>query len=221
MTFEIKPCGDISVTVQFKQKIDEAINDAVIGLSNALRGEGILECIPAYCALTVVYDPLVLAYEALCNQIREAYAHLEVKGQRETRVVEIPVHYGGHFGPDLSFVAEHAQLTESEVITLHTAPLYRVYMIGFTPGFPYLGGLNPKLETPRLSKPRTAIEKGSVGIAGSQTGVYPLKSPGGWQLIGKTDCLLFDLAKENPFLLQAGDCIKFKSIDEGDSNCEY
>lgn len=216
MTFEIKPCGDQSVTVQFEQKIDEHINDVVIELSKSLLGAGISECIPAYCALTVIYNPLTISYEQLCSRVQKCYENIKLENRTEKNIIEIPVHYGGAYGPDLAFVASHANITESEVVALHAEPLYRVFMIGFTPGFPYLGGLNPLLETPRLAKPRVAIEQGAVGIAGKQTGVYPLKSPGGWQLIGRTNKKLFDITGERPFLLKAGDYIRFIPIVEED-----
>ena len=127
-------------------------------------------------------------------------------------VVEIPVCYGGSYGEDLKDVAAHAGLTEEEVIKLHSSVDYNIYMLGFLPGFPYLGGLDPKLFTPRLDNPRTKIPEGSVGIGGEQTGIYPLESPGGWRLIGRTPLKLYDPDREQPFLYQAGDYIRFVPI---------
>jgi KipI family sensor histidine kinase inhibitor len=126
--------------------------------------------------------------------------------------IEIPVCYGGDFGPDIEFVAQTHDLTVEEVIRIHSEPEYPIYMIGFTPGFPFLGGLPEKLHTPRLETPRTVVPAGSVGIANAQTGIYPIDSPGGWQLIGKTPLKLFDLQRSNPILLKAGDALKFKPI---------
>jgi inhibitor of KinA len=127
-------------------------------------------------------------------------------------VVEIPVCYGGDFGPDLEFVAQHNKLTTADVVAIHTSVPYLVYMLGFTPGFPYLGGMSDRIAAPRLEKPRTAIPAGSVGIAGSQTGFYPVESPGGWRLIGRTPVKAFDAASVNPFLFAARDYLRFKAI---------
>jgi len=130
--------------------------------------------------------------------------------------VEIPVCYGGEFGPDIQFVAEHNSITTDDVVRIHSGAEYQIYMIGFTPGFPFLGGLPKKLHTPRLETPRSFVPKGSVGIANNQTGIYPLASPGGWQLIGKTPLKLFTPERSNPFIYKTGDRIKFKPISAED-----
>ena len=131
-------------------------------------------------------------------------------------LVELPVLYGGFCGPDLSFVAQHAGMTEQQIIDIHSAADYLIYMLGFTPGFPYLGGMDARIAVPRLSSPRVKIPAGSVGIAGEQTGVYPIASPGGWQIIGRTPLKLFDPGREQPFLLSAGQTVRFVPIDEAE-----
>lgn len=209
MKYTIKLCGDCSISLVFEQKIDIDINNRVIALAENIRFPGLVECIPAYSALTVVYDPCLVTFKEVEISIAATVRSLEKTPKKPPRIVEIPVSYGGECGPDIGFVARHSGLTEQEVIAQHSAPLYRVYMLGFTPGFPYLGGLEPALETPRLEKPRLSIPAGSVGIAGMQTGVYPISSPGGWQIIGKTSLNLFDVNEEEPFLLLAGDYIRF------------
>lgn len=214
MTYKIKLCGDSSLSVVFEQKIDVDINDRVIALAEYLNFKGLIECIPAYCALTVVYDPCLVTFKEVESKIAATALSIDQKSKKPSKIVEIPVFYGGECGPDIGFVASHAGLTEQEVINQHAAPLYRVFMLGFTPGFPYLGGLNPALETPRLEKPRLSIPAGSVGIAGMQTGVYPISSPGGWQIIGKTSLNLFDVNEAKPFLLSAGDYIRFVPVLE-------
>jgi KipI family sensor histidine kinase inhibitor len=129
-------------------------------------------------------------------------------------VIEIPTLYGGDSGPDLDYVASHNGLTPEEVVQIHASGTYRIYMLGFTPGFPYLGGMDERIATPRLETPRTKISGGSVGIAGAQTGIYPIDSPGGWQIIGRTPLALYDPQREEPILLQAGESIRFVPIDQ-------
>jgi len=170
---------------------------------------GVREAIPTYRSVLVYYDPDEILFHELVAQMRQIETHLQTAILPEPRIVEIPVAYGGEYGPDLEFVAEHAHLTPEEVIVLHTGRDYLVYMLGFTPGFCYLGGLADQLETPRLPEPRTRIPAGSVGIAGKQTGVYPIESPGGWRLIGRTPLRLFDPERDPPVLIQAGDYVRF------------
>lgn len=217
MTPRIACCGDCAVTVYFENRIDPDVNDAVVALDAALKSrqiEGLIETVPAYRELTVVYDPLRLSLEALNEAIETCLTTVGDTVSTEQRIVEIPVVYGGRYGPDIETVASHNGLTVDEVVALHTGQVYRVYMLGFTPGFPYLGGLDKRLFTPRLKNPRLSIEAGSVGIAGEQTGIYPLSSPGGWQLIGRSPKKLFDLSAQQPFQLVAGDFVKFISITE-------
>ena len=179
----------------------------------ALSHPAITEVVPTYRSATVHYRPEVLSYEEL-KHLLAPLAQGSAEEAEELPVVEIPVCYGGEYGPDLLEVAQHCSLTPEEVIARHTAPTYRIYMLGFTPGFPYLGGMDPSIAAPRRKEPRIHIPAGSVGIAGEQTGVYPIVSPGGWQLIGRTPLRLFDPQKEQPILLSAGAGIRFVPIDE-------
>ena len=210
------PCGDRAVTVEWGSTIDEHINRQVHAFARkveALSHPAITEVVPTYRSATVHYRPEVLSYE----ELKQLLLSLTQGGPEETEelpVVEIPVCYGGEYGPDLEEVAQHCSLTPEEVIARHTAPTYRIYMLGFTPGFPYLGGMDPSIAAPRRKEPRIHIPAGSVGIAGEQTGVYPIVSPGGWQLIGRTPLRLFDPQREQPILLSAGAGIRFVPIDE-------
>lgn len=210
------PCGDQAVTVEWGSTIDERINRQVHAFARkveALSHPAITEVVPTYRSATVHYRPEVFSYEEL-KQLLLSLAQGSPEEAEELPVVEIPVCYGGEYGPDLEEVAQHCSLTPEEVIARHTAPTYRIYMLGFTPGFPYLGGMDPSIAAPRRKEPRIHIPAGSVGIAGEQTGVYPIVSPGGWQLIGRTPLRLFDPQREQPILLSAGAGIRFVPIDE-------
>ena len=210
------PCGDQAVTVEWGSTIDEHINRQVHAFARkveALSHPAITEVVPTYRSATVHYRPEVFSYEEL-KQLLLSLAQGSAEEAEELPVVEIPVCYGGEYGPDLLEVAQHCSLTPEEVIARHTAPTYRIYMLGFTPGFPYLGGMDPSIAAPRRKEPRIHIPAGSVGIAGEQTGVYPIVSPGGWQLIGRTPLRLFDPQREQPILLSAGAGIRFVPIDE-------
>jgi len=181
-----------------------------------------METIPTYCSVTVVYQPEIILFHEIKSRLEELIGQLEVVEAPPSHVLEIPVFYGGEMGPDFDFVAGHTGKSFEEIIALHTEPEYLIYMLGFTPGFTYLGGLNPDLETPRLKSPRSHIPAGSVGIAGKQTGIYPTASPGGWQLIGRTPVKLYDPHRANPILPKAGEYIKFVrvSISEYESIAE-
>ncbi len=212
------PLGDSSVLVRLGDEIDLAINRRVHALDARLRQhllQGILETVPAYATLLVHYDPLVVTYAQASDWIMEHMAHAEESATREPRHIEVPVRYGGEFGPDLAFVASYHHSTPAEIVRLHTGQDYTVFMMGFTPGFPYMGKLDDGLATPRLETPRTHVPAGSVGLAGAQTGIYPIDSPGGWQIIGRTSLALFDLAAEQPFLFAPGDSVRFvmESLD--------
>ena len=210
------PCGDQAVTVEWGSTIDERINRQVHAFARkveALSHPAITEVVPTYRSATVHYRPEVFSYEELKQLLLSLTQGGPEEGE-ELPVVEIPVCYGGEYGPDLEEVAQHCSLTPEEVIARHTAPTYRIYMLGFTPGFPYLGGMDPSIAAPRRKEPRIHIPAGSVGIAGEQTGVYPIVSPGGWQLIGRTPLRLFDPQREQPILLSAGVGIRFVPIDE-------
>ena len=213
--FTLHPVGDCALLVEFEQRIAPEIGAAVSTLNTRLLAAnlpGMGETVPAFASLLVFYDPLVTDYDTLAPAVEKiAAATGSADGAGEGRLVTIPVCYGGAYGPDLPFVAQHAGLREEEVIALHTGRDYRIYMLGFLPGFPYLGGLDPRLFTPRLATPRTAIPAGAVGIGGEQTGIYPLASPGGWQLIGRTPLKLFD-PDRGTLPYAAGDRIRFQAI---------
>lgn len=214
---DLVPVGDCGLSIVFGQTIDPAIHRRIHALCQALdaaRPTGVREWVPTYGALLLVYAPELTTFGALSQAVEGLLSELPAEGEtQEGDMVEIPVCYGGDFGPDLEAVAAHTGLSAAEVIERHSAPTYLIHMLGFTPGFPYLGGMDEQLETPRLKKPRTKIPAGAVGIAGKQTGVYPSASPGGWQLIGQTPLKLFDPERKEPFLLKAGQQLKFKPID--------
>lgn len=226
-TFTLYPLGDAAVVVRFGQEIDPEVLSWVRALIDWLKEaslEGIVECVPAYATVTVYYDPWVVsqqgaddAYKRMAQQLQAICRQLTPKEQAATAVTEIPVCYGGAvYGPDLAQVAAYHHLTPEEVIALHTQAVYTVYMIGFAPGFPYLGGLPEQIATPRRETPRSRVPAGSVGIAGAQTGIYPSVTPGGWQLIGRTYLPLFDPDREPPSRLQVGDRVRFVAISEED-----
>ena len=207
--------GDCGVSVEFGQEINLDINHRVTALKMLLKEKGIpgiVETIPTYCSLLIEYDPMVIQYDELVNKLKEYVNQLSDIQLPDKKVVEIPVAYGGEYGPDLKEVAETHGISEEEVIRLHTEPEYPIYMLGFVAGFPYLGGMNKAIATPRKKTPRLKIESGSVGIAGEQTGIYSVESPGGWQIIGRTPIKLYDPERERPVLLEAGQYIKFKAI---------
>ena len=212
----LKYAGDQGLLVEFGDKIDVKLNDEVRNLTFQLdqsKEEWIIDLVPSYKSLLVIFNPTLATRKYIENYILELAIDLGETSESTDRVIKIPTLYGADFGMDLEFVASNSNLTTKEVISLHSEPNYRVYMIGFAPGFPYLGGLNKKLSTPRLDTPRIKIPSGSVGIAESQTGIYPNDSPGGWQLIGRTPLNLFDPNREQPSLLVAGDYIKFEPLE--------
>ncbi|HDI59474.1 MAG TPA: 5-oxoprolinase subunit PxpB [Desulfobacteraceae bacterium] len=214
-----RACGDRALLAEYGTGIDLAVNRKVHAVAAALRERslaGIEAVIPAYRNLAVIYDPIVVSFENLTAALTALESDLETAEPAEPRTVDIPVCYGGRFGPDLAFVAEHNQLTVEEVVRIHSQALYPIYAVGFAPGFCYLGGLDPRLHTPRLPTPRTRVPAGSVGIAEAQTGVYPSDSPGGWRLVGRTPLRLFNPSRADPFLYQAGDQIRFVPVSEPD-----
>ena len=210
MTFRL--CGDSCLLLDFGNAISKTLFETIRDYDSALAAARlpILETVPGYTTLAVYFDPLTISRKDL--QAALAAIQPQKGAEDAEKVIEIPVCYGGEYGPDLDFVSRHCGLTPDEVIRRHTAPVYRVHMLGFTPGFPYLGGMDASLATPRLTEPRKAIPAGSVGIAGEQTGIYPIASPGGWQLIGRTPEKLFDPAKERPILLDAGMSLRFVAV---------
>ena len=214
MTFKptIAPLGDSALLVQLGDEIDPAINQRVHALAALIRDaapEGVIETVPAYATLLIHYDPLLLSYEEMSRWLNEKLDELHAAGRRTFRYIEVPVQYGGEFGLDLQSVADFHHITVEEVVQFHSERTYTVYMMGFTPGFPYMGKLDNAIVTPRLDVPRTRVAAGTVAIAGWQTGIYPIDSPGGWRLIGHTSLRLFDLQSDSPFLFSPGDRVKF------------
>ncbi|MBE7433818.1 MAG: 5-oxoprolinase subunit PxpB [Anaerolineales bacterium] len=206
----LKPLGDSAILIQLGDTIDPALNARVHALDTILQTiPAITETVPAYCTVLVHYNPLATTYNQIKNLIEEKISLLDDSTHRPSRHLEIPVLYGGASGPDLEPFATTLALSPSELIRLHSEREYTVYMMGFTPGFPYLGILNEKLTLPRMSTPRTRVPAGSVAIAGSQTGIYPVDSPGGWHILGHTPLKLFDPTSDNPFLFSPGDTVKF------------
>ena len=207
--------GDSAITVEFGNEISAEINACVHALDKALHKKnilGIVETVPTFRSLLIIYDPCITGGEKLKAKITKLCGDLEASSEGRKRIIEIPVLYGGEYGEDLKDVAEINKLTEDEVIKIHSGTDYLIYMLGFLPGFAYLGGLDPRLHTPRLDSPRTCIPAGSVGIGGAQTGVYPLASPGGWQLLGRTPVSVFDRQRPEPILYRAGDLVHFVPI---------
>ena len=208
--------GDRALVMEFGNSISEEINSRIrsVGIAIEKSGiNGITEIVPTYRSLMVHYDPMVIEYDVLLEKLAALEEQLESVELPSPCTYEIPTLYGGEFGPDMENVAKHNELTKEQVIEIHTSRDYLIYMLGFTPGFPYLGGMDERIATPRLKIPRTRIDAGSVGIASAQTGVYPIDSPGGWQLIGRTPIKLYDPYRENPILLKAGNYIRFIRID--------
>ncbi|MCM3635034.1 MULTISPECIES: 5-oxoprolinase subunit PxpB [Paenibacillus] len=233
MKAEIMALGEKSIIITLGDDIDEQTHNRVVHLLAELEGhklQGVIEYVPAYCTITVHYDPWHIWKWARSNNMQlssprvwlqkqlEAIIEPYIEGKNEEssnsrgRIVEIPVCYGGSYGPDLVDVARHNELTPEEVIAIHSSGTYLVHMLGFAPGFPYLGGMNKAIAMPRKAIPRASIEAGSVGIAGAQTGIYPISTPGGWRIIGRTPLKLFHPEFEIPTLIETGDRIKFIPI---------
>ena len=208
----IVPLGDSAVLVQLGDEIDLTINQRVHTLASLITTSainGIIETVPAYATLLVYYDSLSLSFTQIKNILREKLTQIQENESRKSRLVEVPVRYGGELGPDLEAVAAQLGLRIEDVIRIHSGKIYTVYMMGFTPGYPYMGKLDDTLIMPRLETPRTHVPAGTVAIAGSQTGIYSIESPGGWNLIGWTPLKLFDPHSDSPFLFAPGDEVKF------------
>jgi len=213
--------GDRALLVVLGEGIDPAVNDRVHHLAAVIRASGLpglTDLVPSYATLAVHYDPVAWAaggrpFEALRAELGRLWAGAGAAAPPAPRQVEIPVCYGLEYGPDLDTVAAHCGLSRDEIVARHTAAEYRVYMLGFSPGFSYLGGLDPTIAAPRRETPRIKVPAGSAGIAGMQTGIYPMESPGGWQIIGRTPMRLFDPGQEEPCLLRPGDRLRFVPVD--------
>ena len=217
----VSPDGDAACVLTWPARLDPDINARAVAVAEALRRQrmpGVRDVVEAYATVTVHFDPLAGDSDEIADRLRrlaaEAGALAAAAADRPRREVRLPVVYGGVRGPDLADVARFADCSEADVIACHCRAAYRVYMIGFQPGFAYMGAVDPRIAAPRRSAPRLQVPTGSVGIAGPQTGVYPVASPGGWQLIGRTPVRLFDMTRRDPFLLASGDRVRFEPVDE-------
>lgn len=220
----IFPLGDSALTVSLGNEISLDLNEKVQKLAAAIEDnpfEGLIEVVPAYCSLSIFYDLLAIrkrfhefptAFDAVKTLALGAAGEFSELTETSSRTIKIPVDFGGAFALDLDFVATSNNLSAEEVIEIFVSQCYRVYMLGFLPGFAYMGEVDERIATPRKDSPRTKVPKGSVGIAGRQTGIYPLESPGGWQIIGKTDVELFTPIADSPTYLEPGDLVKFIPI---------
>lgn len=219
---EITPLGDSGLLLRWPQRIDVSINSVVQQLAKDLQTTplpGIVDVIPAYASLALLADPRWLAQEdrginALITQLEARLDVLAQDAPISARHITIPVCYGGASGPDLDELAAHCGLSADEVVRRHVAAEYRVAMLGFLPGFPYLLGLDEKLAMPRMPTPRVRVPAGSVAIGGAQTGIYPRESPGGWRIIGHTSAILFDEKSPSPTLLLPGDRVTFRAVNK-------
>jgi inhibitor of KinA len=217
--WRIVPAGDAALTVEADARIDPMVNARVIALADAIRFSavaGIRDVVPTYRSVTVFFDPLRADYDALVAEVEHQLERDAPPPAAEREPMRIPVCYGGELGPDLEQVAAFGSVDEDEVVRLHTAAAYRVFMLGFVPGFAYMGLVNARIAAPRHATPRVRVPSGSVGIAGKQTGIYPADTPGGWQLVGQTPLRLFYSTRAEPFLLKAGDTVQFYAIDRGE-----
>ena len=219
--FRLLPLGDAALTVEFGHEIDPAVNERVIAFAETVRTqrwEGVLDVVPTYRSVTIHVNPLCLDLNTLTDRLLQLPHTKSHHATSSVRHHAIPVLYGGECGPDLQDIATFAKMSIADVIRLHVSVLYRVYMLGFSPGFPYLGSVPEPLAMPRLATPRTMVPAGSVGIAGNQTGIYPTSTPGGWRLIGRTPVALYRPNSSTPFLLNPGDVVRFEPIEPQDFN---
>jgi KipI family sensor histidine kinase inhibitor len=206
--------GDACVALQFAAAIDPVVNTGCIALAESLERlavRGVRDVVPTYNAVTVHFDPLATDRDAL-NELLRRLAAVPPPEDTASRTIEIPVRYGGDAGPDLATVATFANCSEADVVRLHAQTAYRVYMLGFLPGFAYMGTVDSRIAMPRLETPRLRVRAGAIGIAGSQTGIYPCDTPGGWRIIGQTAVKIFDATRSEPFLLKAGDRVTFVAL---------
>lgn len=221
--YHIFPLGDSALTIDFGNRIDEVINQEVIKIFNDWKQqppEGVTEIVPAYSSLTLYYDPAkiskpaptITVFEWMKQQVHTRLVEKILSGKTEHNIIRIPVCYQAGLAPDFLPMASSINLTAEQLISIHTEKIYKVYMLGFLPGFPYMGEVDERIVMPRKNQP-VNVAAGSVGIAGRQTGIYPLNSPGGWQIIGRTPLKLFDRANDEPTLLNAGDNVQFYSIN--------
>lgn len=217
--FSFLSAGDAAVTVEFSREISEETNSKIryLSSSRALNSvKGLVSCVPTFRSVTVYYDPMIISRKKLCKKIERIMKSYSPSESAKKRIFHIPVCYESGFSPDMDDVCAHTGLSRQQVIDIHSGTEYLIYMLGFLPGFPYLGGMDKRIETPRLETPRTLIPACAVGIGGAQTGIYPLASPGGWRLIGQTPVKPYDPNRGEAILYKAGDYIKFDPIDKAE-----
>ena len=211
----IASAGDAAFLVEFEQAISPAINAQAIALAEAITrrcGSVVRDAVVGYATLTVYFDPLVMDATWLERETRDIAASLAPRVEAAGAIVEVPVCYGGELGPDLGAVAQFGACSEEEVVTIHADAVYRVYMLGFVPGFAYMASVDDRIAAPRRATPRTVVPPGSVAIAGKQTGIYPIATPGGWNIVGRTPVKPFDANRQPPSAFRAGDSVRFKPI---------
>ena len=218
--------GDAALIVELENRIDPAVNETAVALAKAIQAgalPGVRDVVPTYRSVAIHFEPLRTDYDELRARVEAWCAGDGSVHQSGTRPpygdpspVRVPVCYAGAFGPDLADVAAFAEVSEAEAVRLHTSRIYRVFMLGFMPGFPYMGIVDERIAAPRLSTPRARVAAGSVGIAGRQTGIYPISTPGGWRVIGRTPLKPFDLSRREPVLFNPGDAVEFYAIDPGE-----
>jgi inhibitor of KinA len=217
--FRIVPAGDSALIVEFEDRIDPAVNARAVAVAERLQADpvaGVRDVVPTYRSVAVYFDPLQTNHDALVARLEQDAARPVRAVRRRLEAIRIPVCYGGELGPDLARVAEFGKMSESDVVDLHVDATYHVFMLGFMPGFAYMGSVDARIAAPRHETPRVRVPRGSVGIAGAQTGIYPAETPGGWQLIGRTPVRPFDSARPEPFLIKAGDDVRFYAIDRAE-----
>jgi len=221
--YQISPLGESAITIEFGKKIDAGINNIILSLFHYLQEKkitGVKDIIPAYSSFSVIYDTILIraqsgissAFEFIKQQIEKAIAECDGATTTNPGILEIPVCYDVSFGMDLDELAQQKNMSADAVIQMHCSKTYRVYMIGFLPGFAYMGPVDERIAMPRRMQPRIRVPAGSVGIAGEQTGIYPLDSPGGWNIIGRTPVKMFDAKRKEPVFLQAGDEVRFVQV---------
>jgi inhibitor of KinA len=211
----IVAAGDAALLVEFPSLIDPLVNGRALHLARSIRirrAAWIRDVVVGYSSVTVYFDPLAVDAAALENDLRECLQHPPAQSAEEGAVIEVPVCYGGEFGPDLGDVAASLDAREDDVVALHCEPTYRVYVVGFVPGFPYMARVHPRLALPRRRTPRTRVPAGSVAIAAGQTGIYPMETPGGWHLLGRTSVKPYDESRREPFLFRPGDLVRFHPV---------
>lgn len=216
---QFHPLGDQGIQVVFGDQINEEVSFQIRSFTKLLSTQEklpIIESVPAYTTLSIYYDVMRMGYTEMVENLKVLSSEMPDDLHEKQYIIEIPICYGGIYGPDLNDVAAHNQFTPKEVVSIHTYTPYLVYMLGFSPGFPYLGGMSEQIACPRLATPRAKVPKGSVGIAGGQTGIYSVDSPGGWRIIGRTPLPLYQPRSESPILLQAGDYVRFVAIQPKD-----